>query len=48
MADKANDTVVVYNEATGKPMSVPKSHEKNYIGKGYTNVKPKKTEDKEQ
>ena len=38
---KKEKTVVIYNERTGEPMSVPAYHVDNYVGKGYTKTKPK-------
>jgi len=38
---KKEKTVVIYNEHTGEPMSVPASHLDSYVGKGYTKTKPK-------
>ena len=38
---KKEKRVVIYNERTGEPMSIPVSHVENYVGKGYTKTKPK-------
>jgi len=41
----AEKMIMVYNLQTKQGMSVPESHVKNYVGKGYTKTKPKENKE---